>query len=158
MLALMRNALILTSMESEQQQRKLHTRQRTVDESSRLAANHGHCPESIVPVDQFIERPDIMHPTALEDIYRITLLNGSQAMRNQNDGFCSRKAPYRLHHGMLCKVIERASCLVEDQDVGVVIKRSRDTYSLPLPTRQSDSIFAYRRRVSRRQLSHHEIV
>src|SRR6185295_19400989 len=80
---------------------------------------------------------------ALEAVEPVALLDGGEAMRDDDDGLVAVQGGDGLHHAALGRGVERARRLVEHQHGGVVVQGARDADSLALPARKSDAALAY---------------
>ena len=74
--------------------------------------------------------------------YFRAVFQGCEAMGDNKDGHFVSKAFDRLHDSLLGFVVEGASGFVKDNNVGLLVEGTCDTYALALPSGEADAAFA----------------
>src|SRR4051794_17779433 len=75
----------------------------------------------------------------------VGVLDGAQAMCDDERGAIAHELDERLLDATLRLVVERRRRLIEDEDRGVLVERTRDGDALPLTARQLRAAIAHRR-------------
>src|SRR5690349_12029333 len=66
----------------------------------------------------------------------IAVRNGGQTVSDDDERLVAAQVLDGFHDALLCRRVEGARRLVEDEDRGIVIQRPRNADALPLSTRQ----------------------
>src|SRR5690606_4809975 len=91
---------------------------------------------------KLVERSHRIEPALLQEEQAITITDCTQSMSDDNDRPITLQRCKGAHHLGLRLIVQCRGCLVHDENVGIVVERAGQPYSLPLAARKAHPTLA----------------
>src|SRR5439155_18013028 len=92
--------------------------------------------------EKLVVRPTLDDAPLVQHDDEVGVADGGEAVRDDQAGASRKQRRERFLHAALGGRVERARCLVEDEDAGIFHNRPRERQPLPLAAREATAPFA----------------